>query len=836
MNSSFVDVHDLGEDDVVLLSRFGPANLDDTVQRIFKLSGRTAKTHLEFFRAPENPKAYLSVAYMDAARKYGLGIYRYEGNEHKFVAHIKGQVKDPSFFQAPGGDAFIGCRTGTIYRWDGRKLLSVQASQELLEPDSQRFFRRIDFATAPNGPVCCYSIADPRYHKRALYDLLVSDKDGWRRISLAKKDGTRRRTGPGCMPDANTFRMLNYNHWTKVDLLTGSVTEEKFPIPRKGNEKVSPTDVIALPDGTLLSLWRKLYRSPRPNDIDAFENDRYYRIVEWKKDHWEIAPIGLDRQIAKSHPSVVDADGGWWVMSAEDCLVYRSPEGTYRQFDYRHGIPPLVAKRMRLTGKWLWVFGESGELNRFDTARLKQLPNDGVEAPGRLRVYDAQQPMAGFGVPPFHVPPLLGVSGKFIVLDSDGTEKSRIDPPDPSQFNLEHGAYQLHRDSRDNVWVTQGSDRLARHRDGKWEVITEFVDEDGEKWNCLEQTARKLIEEGFGEGDYAPQMAFGSDGRVAVVSDNRVAHFDGKEWHKTTTPDSIARGITFFNDKIVVIRNADNGFRLDRSTNQWQRTNLISNRAQALLAPPKPPIEKPYAFISTNGKALAIGDTQIAIYQRGMWSVTPNMSWPLALVAKYANRNHGRSTWSLRGLAIAEDGTIVALVRVKPLYTYLILPPVPFTVEQGPRQLGVIENPEQILNATWKSSLAANDEVYRFRIDQGPWSGWTDKKPIKPGFLLAKEHQLEVELGSRIGVVRVAPMKYSFELGYDDRARFDRFVTDLGDRRFSVRNKADKQLLQLGRNVRPWLREAGEKTDDPEIRRRIESILQKLPHPARVSD
>jgi hypothetical protein len=52
-------------------------------------------------------------------------------------------------------------------------------------------------------------------------------------------------------------------------------------------------------------------------------------------------------------------------------------------------------------------------------------------------------------------------------------------------------------------------------------------------------------------------------------------------------------------------------------------------------------------------------------------------------------------------------------------------------------------------------------------------------------------------------------------------------IIDLGDRAYAVRETAQKQLLHIGRQAEPALREALRKTEDEEVRTRIIVILQK---------
>ena len=864
-NYSLVDVQQAKDGEVVFLGRLGPAHVNhqqpDSARQLFSRKGNAMPTHLRLFRIPGKPLAdgYLSLAYLDQGRKNGAGIYQYLKGEKKFVAHLQSRLKDPTFFQGATEDVFVGSRTGVVYRYHNGKLQLHDVAQEVREPDLQQPYRPIRFAAAhgeKNGPVCCYSIADPKYHKHALFDVLVTENDHWKRISLANNDGSPRRTGPACMTDPKTLRMLTYNKWINVDVATGKITEVPFTTPGDGNDKVKPTEVIALPDGTIVSLWRKLYRSFKKNDVDAFENERYFRIAEWKNDEWKIATVGLDRRIAAEHPHVVDPEDGLWIAAGEGGFVYRSSSGKYREFNYQHNMPTNAAKRMRMTGKFLWAFDNRRGVFRFDTTQLPQLP----EEPKRRfedgwTVFDSQTSMIGFGRPKFRLQPLLAPSGKVIQLrctDDGGVEEDRIALPKFDDFELETDDYFLHRDSRGTSWVIPipklGLGRIARHVDGEWELFGDSKDADGFRLASFETAAAKLLDEGYTDGDFAPQIAFGDNGRVVVICENRLSYFDGKNWKEGAIPDPHAKIVTFHLGN-VLIKRGNTGYRLDMSAWDddtakkelpWKKINLLSERrpsreAEAAILK-SIPIAKPYSTECINGELMAISNSKIAIFHRKHWTVLPNEKSPFRWWDGRDQR-HRFTGADLFGFSIGVDGEVVVQTRITPVNSYAILPPRRITVTQGSQDLGEVANDEATLKPEWQSSLDADNVIHRCRIDGGPWSEWMPKQePIQPGLLLGNEHELELQLSSRKQIVRTDNLKYTFTVAYDAQPRFDALVEQLGDASFKAREAAEKQLLNFGQNFVPQLLAVAEDTDDAEIKKRITYILETLPKPPAIDD
>ena len=65
-------------------------------------------------------------------------------------------------------------------------------------------------------------------------------------------------------------------------------------------------------------------------------------------------------------------------------------------------------------------------------------------------------------------------------------------------------------------------------------------------------------------------------------------------------------------------------------------------------------------------------------------------------------------------------------------------------------------------------------------------------------------------------------------VGMPDRARFVRLLADLGSNKFAVRQRAAAELEMQGAAVEGLLRQALADKPDPEVRRRLEGLLDKL--------
>jgi hypothetical protein len=66
--------------------------------------------------------------------------------------------------------------------------------------------------------------------------------------------------------------------------------------------------------------------------------------------------------------------------------------------------------------------------------------------------------------------------------------------------------------------------------------------------------------------------------------------------------------------------------------------------------------------------------------------------------------------------------------------------------------------------------------------------------------------------------------------------RIRRFIADLGDQRFAVREAATKELTELGASAEPALKQAAADKPSLELRMRLRKVLEQLPLPALTAE
>jgi hypothetical protein len=81
----------------------------------------------------------------------------------------------------------------------------------------------------------------------------------------------------------------------------------------------------------------------------------------------------------------------------------------------------------------------------------------------------------------------------------------------------------------------------------------------------------------------------------------------------------------------------------------------------------------------------------------------------------------------------------------------------------------------------------------------------------------------------------ILPVAWSDPEEEFNRAEVEKLIGQLSDKAYAVRQKASKELEQLGPEVLPLFRETIQKTGDPEVRRQLEELVPKLERQAALA-
>lgn len=124
---------------------------------------------------------------------------------------------------------------------------------------------------------------------------------------------------------------------------------------------------------------------------------------------------------------------------------------------------------------------------------------------------------------------------------------------------------------------------------------------------------------------------------------------------------------------------------------------------------------------------------------------------------------------------------------------------------------GLFDDESESLVKTWQPGLFSQEGISVFyRVDQSTYDKWL---PLK-----AKPKPTKVV---RVGLVIHSHLEPELE------TRIQRLIEQLGSKKFDVREKAARELHQIGGPAFPWI-EKGMKHSDPEIAFRCETIIRRL--------
>lgn len=792
------------------------------------------------FDHPTDPDGQLGISWLDADKKNGMGIYSFRDGVTKFETHISERIRQPSFFQSEAGDIFIGSRNGVIY-WikpDKSRLRFQLPLPEGQEPEPNKVFREIQFTSFPgSNVVCAYSIADPRYHPRALYEIAVADPEkGWRTVDLG-----RQATGPAVMTSPTELKMLRYDRWLNIDLAKSEFTETKFEIPNEGDSKVKPMLVTRTIDGTLLSIWRRHYRSYKPDDLDPFENGFYQRICQWNDDEnkWDVVQ-GKNRGISKELPQAIDKDGGWWLGTSEGTLLHRDNEGEFRELGYQYGIATDSIGRVKIDRQnRLWLFGNVPI--EIDMAALRAA--EPVSSPEWRELY-SKIPIGISRLAPFRtVSPAVTPENKVICFDD--VDRS-YDLPSADVFPITGRQLITFEDNQGRPWLVSTGDEekflLAGFIDGAWKIID--VDKvEGQGW--LESIAQWLSQNNHVHPiDYlGTKVGFGPEGRIAVMLKSELKLFDGKNWSSTPIPSTAGRyrqrgqTIEFRIDRMRIWVSRYLAFDLanhhwkDVSSNikeLWETVNepvgLSSNYRERREASNQrlanTPLKDSGAWLySDEFRYAQFLPDKVSLYDGHHWTTVPTSGSPLAARRSISSMaRHRNGHWIFR-MSTASGNS-----------RYIVYRPKVTEVSVAEKSLGDQANSEAELNPTWVSPTPLADLKLRYQVDNGSWSDWQpSSNPILPGAVVPQgEHQLRVELHCPDQMLSTEPLEYNFNVTYDLTSELESLLNKLSSMDFEEREQAEKSLAEKGEHIIELLSSRYENEKDPNTRAAIGRILSVL--------
>lgn len=286
-----------------------------------------------------------------------------------------------------------------------------------------------------------------------------------------------------------------------------------FEVPREGDARVTPTHVTVLPDGTLISTWRKMYRCFREYDVDPFADGNFQQVCEWdgNRNQWKVA-AGKDKMIIKKTLSTINGDGGWWVATGQAGLLYRSPDGEFREFGYRDGISIDRIDRLIVVGEDLWLAGGRSAV-RVDRKKLLAGNPIGSSKSGQETGQWHEFLTRRYTYSPNGLPPLLTVNNKIVCVSNPDRF---YEFPGSSVLPADEEYFLLFEDTRGRPWVVGTREeewRVAGFVDEQWKAYP-VKKRDGLTWK--QSTAIWFSEKGLVEaGDFlSSDIAFGPDGRV----------------------------------------------------------------------------------------------------------------------------------------------------------------------------------------------------------------------------------------------------------------------------------------------------------------------------------
>lgn len=735
---------------------------------------------------------------------------------------------------------------GLIGRYSGGEIQTHRFAEAapLIPPDQlQRthrppvYYHRLEMFESPEGAVGFHEQFVSQ-NKGSSAGKIVIWRDGkWMHLPIAV------RPAGAFFLSETRIMVLSEAGLTEYDLTRGEAVAT-IPPPAGFDEDVRPTFLRRLADGGLVTLWSAGIHAVNGRDtaskIRTMEGGVFSRLVEFRDGAWHPVSILVDavnwQAYSPLRPSVVDEHGGLWIGTADGAILHREALGRWRRVDWRNGLVMRKASQIYFDKHHVWYWNEDiwtpeeqGWYRASKEMLMEQPPRETawreIAFRSPLRLTPKKRAMALSLEPGTHL----------VTMAEGGLETVARIPHDQFYGDISPGFL---LDSNEGVWLLNSDDKQFAHiRDGTWKVF-----------DSLEPVFQTYALPGkafqIGEAQDYLKVVYSGDGRAAYLKNDRhtssvLRYFDGEVWRSTSSVrlrqggDWRYRDHPFFHAGNLAIHVGDKTYQMENS----EPDSVTENKGPKSLAllpkslahpdpspegiePPPFPKDNPLPAGSEPRKRLykdgwhwGLGERELVASPGGEWIRIPIEKTPFA-----------------GGFPLMDQfrdylGNWFFQVSGTPTYRYFVHPAVVIPLKAKREDAGVLQDPLDALRPEWSSSWP-RDRLW-VQVDAGEKNPQPLLPPgeIHPGILPQGVHTLRLKVYERDGLGQSRPISFTFRVTYDLPQWLDRMIGQLGHENIEEREMASEKLARIGIPAHEALRR-NQNHEDPEIRHRIEQILQ----------
>jgi hypothetical protein len=761
------------------------------------------------------------------------------GGKWKLEARVQDSPDRPLCYQGKDGTIWLHSWDGVVFRFaEGKAERYDYAPRIDKSRGSYTHYQSLRIAESDKGMLAFIAHFGSKLQGKAMKHILLRRDKDWDTLPMSKMH-----PGGVCFTSETNLLVATENGLVEFDLDGGDEPVRTIPIPGDSALFETPVFLKKLPNGVLVTLWTK--QRSGWSGAPAYADGSFSRLAEYDGKQWKIVDLIGDNAswdfFRSVRPSVVDADGNFWVGVAGGVLC-RERDGSWKRFGWRHGFSlPTPIRLVPGKGRTMWMVDKSGSCLAIETGKTtdddeKDTPWSEISVRGELK-----RGPDGY---------LYGVSdqkgGSVLKIGEKGLEYNAL--PADLGFRVER-LYYMSFDSEGGMWLFSGiSDKKTAYFDGsEWSV---YVPQKGTDLRYHDKELAFQSQLGRGEkfriGDPRDQyyVQYTADGRILYQNEwRRACYFDGKMWHAPYGANEVgSSGLSdhpFFHEGKVTIHVSGKCYQMendawskqvdDRSGRAWKEVGAIPHpfskkeakqRQKVVIADSCPtPLSKRRWTLKGAGWTWVGSEREIVCSPSGTWLTMSTEGSPMKSVKRVS-----------RVLSAPGGRWVFELEGGRPR-KYVVYQSGALEIAEGQRNLGHVDRPFSRITIPWRTRREREDLVMRYRVDSGEWTGLLPVDDFELGVIAGKgQHTLSFELFGRRELLRGPGLNYSLQVAYNSETLIEALIDSLGARTWKEREQATQDLIRFGKRALPQMRQA-QVIDDPEVSSRLKRIILEVEKP-----
>jgi hypothetical protein len=740
-------------------------------------------THVALFPDPSSEDHFLAITTV-TSRNTGLALLRYSLKTGKLEELIRTHERlRPSqlrFLQLENGDIVVISNQGVLLQFRDRVHVDRYAIDGFYQSPN-KMFRPINGLVA-GSKIYFYSMIESGYEGKALRDVIVFEDNQFRKVDLngAAINSAQR--------VENKLQFMSDKGFFNIDLETGETKLTIAKLPTLNGEQLQLVNSFAPESGKPIGLFQRPWSQNDFHEIEQFDDGYLIRIGEMVDGQWELTDLGLESSIRKWKQNFCEQSNGrvWLTPTHSGRIIVREPDGKFRRLA---AIGDLDGKPLSKIS-----INQNSQLQAWDASvsLIYAKPIEELLSAKPKEYSDWETLRLRTPLIPCGKGNLYAISmerGGALLQIVDG-KMNYFKLPPANQY-ARNGFTYISADTDGNVWLFhEQQSKTAVWEDGRWTVF-ENKTMNGEtlthKQVAFQDRAQKVKDRsdyqiGF-SGYFIVRFAKGAQ-VVFKNRQNRVAYFDGENWHAPTAGRE--RGYRYASDPFIfknLVCYVDRNEVVGMTRGKFLEMENVTDKRPWRTVPMSKTLRRRYSIGTVSWKPESPDYTGsqypygqnwhyesdsktdqlgIALPDR-TWTMVQKTDTPLEKFRQSFLIAAQKDLFVFRG----KQGANRSNTADRNYYAKRFNP---VAINQGKKDLGQFANPTAMIQLPLITNPPNRPAHIRFRINDGEWSLWNDiSEPIElPELEEPGQYTLEVHCNFDEDLVITEPLIYTFQFTPDE--------------------------------------------------------------------